>query len=85
MSITLGKGTTSEKQARWVMLGILLVILIANRAFSCTTKPTSQPRQPKTPVTQNHFCKVTREGVPVCVTVGVFPTNPAWTKIMEGK
>jgi hypothetical protein len=33
MSISLGRGTTSERHARWIMLGILLIVLYANQAF----------------------------------------------------
>lgn len=33
MSVALGTGTTTARQARWVMLGILLIALIANGAF----------------------------------------------------
>jgi hypothetical protein len=34
MSVCLGTGETSERQARWVMLCVLLVILVANGAYS---------------------------------------------------
>jgi fatty-acid desaturase len=33
MSLVLGTGTTSPRQARWAMLGILIILLLANGAF----------------------------------------------------
>jgi hypothetical protein len=32
--MTLGQGQTTERQARWIMLGMLLVVLFANNAFA---------------------------------------------------
>jgi hypothetical protein len=34
MSVCLGSGETTERHVRWVMLGVLLVILIANGAYN---------------------------------------------------
>jgi hypothetical protein len=80
MSVAIGSGTTTERQARWVMLAILFIALLANHAFGETTQPNrKQPRQPKTSVIR--VCR-TRDGVPVCVQTGVFPTNPNWVRIL---
>jgi hypothetical protein len=75
MSVAIGSGTTTARETRWVMISILIIILVANRAFGIPTKPKAEPRQPKTSVIR--VCRI-RDGVPVCVKTGVFPTNPNW-------
>lgn len=34
MSIAAGSGTTTERHARWIVLGIILIALFANGAFA---------------------------------------------------
>jgi hypothetical protein len=76
MSVAIGSGTTTAREARWYILGILLIALLANRAFGTPGKPNPPVRQPKTPVV--HVCRVTA-GVPMCTSTGiVFPENPNW-------
>ena len=82
MSVAIGSGTTTAREARWVMLAILFIALFANHAFGMPGKPKPPVRQPRT-VPATRVC-VVRAGVPTCVVLGTFPNNPAWGRIRGG-
>jgi hypothetical protein len=80
MSVVIGGGSTSARESRWIILAMLIVILIANHAFgSIPPQRIAKPlvRQPR-PERIVRTCRVDAQGVPRCVVLGTFPTNPAW-------